>query len=161
MRVMALAVGWVVAGLVGCGGDDDGGPPSPAEVAALCDDLCGACAPDNEDCGLECQNETDASCYSADALSTYVDCLVDTSCELDDAIDCTDRLSPSAAHERWGEECRDRLAECGRTSDEISNDCDLDEVVFYSSGWAEDARSCFDEDCAAIEACLDASLDSC
>ncbi len=155
-----LPAALVTVFLVGCG-DDDGGQPTPAEAAELCDDFCTACCDEGDDCRASCQSSSDYRCYSGAALEVYVDCVVDTECNLDDLVDCADRIPLSAAHEAWGENCRDRLADCGRSPDEISDDCNLDDIRFYNSDWAQDARGCFAEDCAAIDACLEASRDSC
>jgi hypothetical protein len=150
----------MVVVLAACGGDDDGGPLSPGEAEALCDDFCTECRADVAGCQSDCSAELSESCNNGDAIRVVFECFLDNGCNLDDSS-CDDRVSPTDAHERWAEACRDRLAECGESSDEIASECDLDDVKYYSSGWADDARRCFEEDCAAIEACLEASRDSC
>lgn len=159
MRKWALA-GWLAALLVDCGGDDDGALSS-SDVADLCQRFCVACEADGPVCRSDCEDGWSNSCISGDALFPYVDCIEEIGCFPDDVEVCSQRIAPTAAHESWAESCRDRLAECGSSETEISARCDLADKVLYSSEWADQASACFEEDCDAIVACLDASTDGC
>jgi hypothetical protein len=151
----------LLAMVAACGGDDDADPLTPGQAEALCDDYCTACDPDSAECRPECEEDATDRCANGDAFRTIVECLEENGCSLDEVGECLGRVMPTAAHERWAEACRDKLAECGETSGEIADQCDLDDVKYFSSVWADQARECFEEECAAIEACLDASRDSC
>jgi len=161
MRTTPLALSAFL--LLACGGDDGGagGPLSGPAADDLCGDFCTTCNT-LDNCQTNCVDVATDPCVNGDAIATWLNCITeDGTCNLEELGACANQVDTGSIHDDWGKACRDKLAACGKSSEEISNSCDLDRIKFVSGDTIGDSMSCFDEDCEAIDACLESAFEGC
>ena len=161
MKRVLLVV--LLASACGGGGGGSGAPLTPAELAAMCRDLCAHAVT----CGWEtrgaavCETECnqDGDMYRAAVADDIAGCYVGLACNamsqlavcFSDAIAAAEALS---VHEDYAARCAARHAEC-MVALPISV-CDAEEVKIFSAAYmTREVLPCLDLACAQIAACLD------
>jgi len=156
--------------LAACGGDDS--PSSDPVDQATASDYCQQ--------GCEHQHECDAttdvnacvsSCvddavgvFRGDVFVDFATCVNDLPCGTNDDACYAQTCEPIAAHETYEADCRERLAMCDLSAEQIDDTCETDPSESSGVGSllcavaptiVDEFDACFDEtDCLAILQCF-------
>jgi hypothetical protein len=156
--MMWMAIATIAAA---CGGDSGTAALSRSEAREICTDACEK----DRDCGeIADVDGCVSSCVDSieiirgDLVRELFDCYMDASCAADD--DCADTIDvePLSEHEDYAAACREKLAECGASSSDIAEVCDVEHIKVIASDIIEDLTDCWDEPCEAIPSCFESAL---
>jgi hypothetical protein len=160
--------------LVACGGGGGGstGPVDQETAADYCQQGCdreAECDPttDVTQCVSDCVDDV-CDLIREDVFIAVTECTVEAACGADDTC-FVDNCSPTSSHTAYEEHCREALAQCDLSADQLDGTCET--TPSSGSGTAGDDTgflcgivpsiineldACFDEpDCVAIANCFD------
>jgi hypothetical protein len=144
-----------------CGGDSTSAANQMTreELTQVCDGIayhwaaCDSClSTTHEGCVEECIDYLEHR--RADGIREVAPCLETLGC-YEFLIVCWDGIEPIGVHDDWSDACFART-DCGFDD----GDCNVDRIRTYAANVTDQLSACFDEDCAAVQDCLDAVFDA-